>query len=192
MAGGSVHLFCHALENRMGNEISCLMVQLLKAQALMSCYHKHSRKEKRKRVRVALREFIYINYLALTLYTYYTFMYLHFIYNISPLALRISSHPPQNTHRLNPTTRSKPQELGRASLLTSSRAFTLVRRVPEKSTLQASVVNRSSRRDGCISDYEAALGNTGQRLAWSWEEAASSKSWTTGTQTWYVLLYSCI
>lgn len=68
MAGGSVHLFCHALESRMGNEISCLMVQLLKAQALMSCYHKHSRKEKRKRVRVALREFICINYLALTLY----------------------------------------------------------------------------------------------------------------------------
>lgn len=29
MAGGSMHLFCHALESRMGNEISCLMVQLL-------------------------------------------------------------------------------------------------------------------------------------------------------------------
>lgn len=31
--GGCVHLFCHTLESRTGNEISCLMAQLLKAQS---------------------------------------------------------------------------------------------------------------------------------------------------------------
>lgn len=47
-AGSSVRLFCHSLESRTGNEISCLMVQLSQAQGLMSWYCKHSRKEKRK------------------------------------------------------------------------------------------------------------------------------------------------
>lgn len=50
--------FCHILESRRGNEISCLMVQLLHTQAVMSCYHKHSRKGKRKLVRITLWKLI--------------------------------------------------------------------------------------------------------------------------------------
>lgn len=46
VAGGSVHLFCHTLESRTGNEISCLMVQLLQAQGLMSRYHKQRGKRR--------------------------------------------------------------------------------------------------------------------------------------------------
>lgn len=72
VAAGRAHVFCHGRESRTGNEISCLMVQLLQAQGLMSCYHKQQEREEK----ASEGNFLEVHFFSL---------------------LVISSHPSQNT-----------------------------------------------------------------------------------------------
>lgn len=134
------------------------MVQLLHTQAVMSCYHKHSRKGKRKWVRITLWKLI--NLLLL----------------FPPRSCQKRSSSSKHL-QVKSSHQIKAAGAWQSWFADTSLCFYCNNRSTweEKNIFQLSLVKDSSCKDRHISKYEAALGKAGHCLAQIWEKTASKK-----------------